>query len=165
MTFSSPVWKREIQSVIFRIPFATVADVRGIFSSLRKLKANSHRHTRQNKTAAPASRPPPWRGTGRQLRLTPRPPTHNDVVPKYIYGQRAGHIYRGLLWLYATKSKHAVDCCIWLNLNFFTKRQATKVIYRLTVQTLPDGLETQFTPPDTTQTGPSCRVWRAVWIW
>jgi len=36
------------------------------------------------------------------------------------------------------------------------------VIYRLTVQTLPDGLETQFTPPDTTQTGPSCLVWRAV---
>ena len=26
------------------------------------------------------------------------------------------------------------------------------MIYRLTVQTLPDGLETQFTPPDTTQT-------------
>jgi len=44
-----------------------------------------------------------------------------------------------------------VDCCIWLNLNFFTKRHATRVIYRLTVQTLPDGLETQFAPPDTTQ--------------
>jgi len=29
-------------------------------------------------------------------------------------------------------------------------------IYRLTVQTLPDGLETQFTPPDTTQTRLSC---------
>jgi len=29
----------------------------------------------------------------------------------------------------------------------FTKRHATRVIYRLTVQTLPDGLETQFTPP------------------
>ena len=27
-----------------------------------------------------------------------------------------------------------------------------RVIYRLTVQTLPDGLETQFTRPDTTQT-------------
>jgi len=48
--------------------------------------------------------------------------------------------------------KHAVDCCIWLNLNFFTKRHSTRVIYRLTVQTLPDRLETQFTPPDTTQT-------------
>jgi len=33
------------------------------------------------------------------------------------------------------------------------------MIYRLTVQTLPDGLETQFTPPDTTQTVPSCLVW------
>ena len=62
------------------------------------------------------------------------------------------------------KCKHAVDCCIWLNLNFFTKRHATRVIYRLTVQTLPDSLETRFTPPDTTQTGPSCRIWRAVWI-
>ena len=27
-------------------------------------------------------------------------------------------------------------------------RHATRVVYRLTVQTLPDGLETQFTPPD-----------------
>ena len=60
------------------------------------------------------------------------------------------------------KCKHAVDRCIRLGLNFFTKRQATRVIYRLTVQTLPDGLETQFTPPDTTRTGLSCRVWRAV---
>ena len=34
----------------------------------------------------------------------------------------------------------------------FTKRHAMRVIYWLTVQTLPDGLETQFTPPDTTQT-------------
>jgi len=32
----------------------------------------------------------------------------------------------------------------------------------LTVQTLPDGLETQFTPFDTTQTGRSCLVWQAV---
>ena len=38
------------------------------------------------------------------------------------------------------------------------------LIYRLTVQTLPDGLETQFTPPDTTQTALSCHAWRAVWI-
>jgi len=41
-------------------------------------------------------------------------------------------------------------------INFFTKRHATRVIYRLTVQTLPDGLETQFTPPDATQTVLSC---------
>jgi len=61
------------------------------------------------------------------------------------------------------KCKHAVDCCIWLNLNCI-KRHATRAIYRLAVQTLPDGLETQFTPPDTTQTAPSCRVWRPVWI-
>jgi len=60
------------------------------------------------------------------------------------------------------KCKHAVDCCIRLDLNFFTKRHATTVIYRLTVQTLPDCCETRFTPPDTTLTGPSCRVWRAV---
>ena len=46
----------------------------------------------------------------------------------------------------------------------FTKRHVTRVIYRLTVQTLPDGLETQLTPPDTTQTVLSCRVWRAVCI-
>ena len=49
-----------------------------------------------------------------------------------------------------------------LNLNLFTKRHATRVVYRLTVQTLPDCLETQFTPPDTTQTALTCRVWRAV---
>ena len=49
-----------------------------------------------------------------------------------------------------------------LNLNLFTKRHATRVVYRLTVQTLPDGLETQFTPPDTTHTALTCRVWRAV---
>ena len=50
------------------------------------------------------------------------------------------------------KCKHAAACCVWLNLNFFTERHATRVIYRLTVQTLPDGLDSQFTPPDTTQT-------------
>jgi len=32
------------------------------------------------------------------------------------------------------------------------KTVATRVIYRLTVQTLPGCLETQLTPPDTTQT-------------
>jgi len=37
-------------------------------------------------------------------------------------------------------------------------------MYRLTVKTLSDGLETQFTPPDTKQTGPSCLVWLAAWI-
>jgi len=30
------------------------------------------------------------------------------------------------------------------------------MIYRRTVETLPDGLETQFKPPDTTQTALSC---------
>ena len=94
---------------------------------------NSHRHTRRDKTVAPACRPPPQRRRpGRQLRLAARPPTRSDVVRH-------------------AKCKHAVDCCISLNLNFFTKRHATRVIHRLTVQTLPDGLETQFTPPDTTR--------------
>ena len=37
-----------------------------------------------------------------------------------------------------------------LNRDIFTKRHATTVIYRLTVRTLPDGLETQFTSPDMT---------------
>ena len=101
--------------------------------------------TRQDKTAArpaPASRPPPpRRRQSRQLRLAARPPTRSDVVRR-------------------TKCKHVVNCGISLNVNYFTKRHATRVIYRLTVQTLPDDLETQFTPPDTTQ---SCRVWRAVW--
>ena len=51
----------------------------------------------------------------RQLRLAARPPTRSDVVRH-------------------AKCKHAVDCCVWLNLNFFAKRHATRVIYRLTVQ-------------------------------
>ena len=107
---------------------------------------SSHRHTRHDKTVAPACRPPPRRRPGRQLRLVARPPTRSDVVRH-------------------AKCKHAVDCRIWLNLNFFAKRHATRVIYRLTVQISPDGLETQFTPHDTTlQTGPSCLVWRTVWI-
>jgi len=87
--------------------------------------------------------PPPRRRPGKQLRLAARPPTRSDVVRH-------------------AKCKHAVDCRISLNINFFTIRHTTRAIYRLTVQTLPDGLETQFTPPDTTQTGPSCLVWRAV---
>jgi len=70
------------------------------------------------------------------LSTAARPPTRSDVVLRAI-------------------CKHAVDCCIWLNLNFFTKRHATRVIYRLTVQAMPDGLETQFTPADTIQTEPS----------
>jgi len=91
-----------------------------------------------DKTAAPACRPPPpRRRPGRQLRLAARPPTRSDVVRH-------------------AKCKHAVDCCIWLNPNFFTERHATRVIYQLTVQTLLDGIETQFTPSDTTPTGPSC---------
>ena len=104
-------------------------------------------HARHDKTVVPACRPPPpRRRPGRQLRLAARPPTRSDVVRH-------------------AECKHAVDCCIWLNLNGFTKRHATRVIYmyRLTVQTLSDGLETQFTPPDTTQAALSC-VWRAVWI-
>ena len=99
--------------------------------------------TRQDSLAC---RPPPPRlRPGRQLRLAARPPTRSDVVRHAKY-------------------KHAVDCCICVNLNFFNKRQATTVIYRLTVQTLPDGPETQFTPPDATQTALalSCRVWPVV---
>ena len=112
-------------------------------SDVLGLKANSHRHTRHDKTVAPTSRPPPRRRPGRQLCLAARPPTRSDVV-------RQENV--NTLWTAAYDE----------NLNFFTKRHATRVIYRLTVQTLPDGLETQFAPPDTTQTGLSCRVRRAV---
>ena len=104
------------------------------------LSANSHRHTRHDKTAAPAGRPPPRRRPGRQLRLAARPPTRSDVVRR-------------------AECKHAVDCCIRLNLNYFTRRHATTMTYRLTVQTLPDGLQTQFTA---TPTALSCRVGRLV---
>ena len=54
---------------------------------------------------------------GRQLRLAARPPTRSDVVR------------------HEKNVKHAADCCVPLNLNFFTKRHATRVIYRLTFQT------------------------------
>ena len=84
-------------------------------------RLNSHRHIRQDETVAPACRPPPRRRLHRQPRLAARPSTRSDIVRH-------------------AKRKHAVDCCvIWLNLNLFTKFHATRVIYRLTVQTLPDG--------------------------
>ena len=94
-----------------------------LYSAYSSLKAPPHQ-TRQVcraclSTAAPRRRP------GRQLRLAARPPTRSDVVRH-------------------EKCKHAVDSCVRLNLNLFTKRDATTVIYRLSVQTLPDGLETQF---------------------
>ena len=108
------------------------------------LAVSSHRHTRHDKTVAPACRPPPRHRPASQLRLATRPPTRSDVV-------------------HHTKCKHAVDCCIWLNLNFFTKHHTTRMIHRLTVQTLPDGLETVFTLPHMTQTGPSCLVWWVLW--
>jgi len=92
------------------------------------VRLNSHRHTRQDKTVAETQ--------ARQAATPSRPTAHTQrrCTPR--------------------KCEHAVDCCIWRNLNFFTKRHdATRVIYRLTVQTLADGLETQFRTPDTTQTG------------
>ena len=75
----------------------------------------------------------------------------------YAYSRPTAHTQRRCT---PRKCKHAVDCCIRLNLNFFTKRHATRVIYRLTVQTLPDGLETQLTPPATARdsTVLSCRA-------
>ena len=119
----------------------TVADWKFEVRTRSQQSSNLHRDTRDDKTVAPACRPSPRRRRpGRQLRLAARPPTRSDVVR---------HV----------KRKHAVDCCIWQ-----TKRHATTVIYRLTVLTFPDGLETQFTPPDTTPTALSRRVWwRAVW--
>jgi len=43
-------------------------------------RLNSHRHTRHDKTVAPACRPPPRRRSGRQLGAAARPPTRSDVV-------------------------------------------------------------------------------------
>ena len=118
---------------VIRTTAITTAFDRQDFMLYSICKADSHCHTKHDKTVAPACRPPPpRRRPGRQLRLAARPPTRSDVVRR-------------------TKCKHAVKCCVWLNLNLFTERHATRVIYRLTVQTLPDCLETQFTPPDTTQ--------------
>ena len=48
--------------------------------------------------------------------------------------------------------------------NCFTKRHATRIVHGQTLQTLQYCRETQFTPPDTTQTAQFCRVWRDVWI-
>ena len=78
----------------------------------------SHCHTRHDKTVTPACRPPSRRMPGRQHAAIPRRPTART--------QRR---------CTPGKCKHAVDCCIWLNLNFFTKPHATRVIYWLTVQT------------------------------
>jgi len=106
--------------------FSKIFPCRADLNSIRALKANSHRHDIDDKAVAPACRPPQRRSPGRQLRLAARPPTRSEVVRH-------------------AKCKHAVDCCIRIILNFFTKRHATKVIYRLTVQTLPDGLGSPFT--------------------
>ena len=98
----------------------------------------------------PDCRPPPRHGPGRQLRLAARLPTRSDVV-------------------HHAKCKHAVDCCIWLNLNFFTKRYATRVIYRLTVQTWPDIVSRLNSHRLTRQTVLSCLAggvkWALKWWW
>jgi len=96
--------------------------------------------TRQDKTVAPASRPLlPQRRPGRQLCLATRLPTQRRCTPR--------------------KCKYTVDCCMWLNLNLFTKHRVTRAIYRLTVQTLSDGLETIHTTWHD-----HLVLWRAVWI-
>ena len=83
----------------------TVADWKFEVRTRSQQSSNLHRDTRDDKTVAPACRPPPRRRRpGRQLRLAARPPTRSDVVR---------HV----------KRKHAVDCCIWQ-----TKRHATRVI-------------------------------------
>jgi len=97
-----------------------------------------------DKTAAPVSRPPPpRRRPGRPLRLAARPPTRSDVVRH-------------------AKCKHAVDCCIWLNLNFFTKRHATKVIYVLRLCLAVSRLNSHRLTRHRYVL--SCLVLRAVWI-
>jgi len=91
---------------------------------------SSHRHTRQDRCACLSTAAATQ---ARQAATPSRPSAHTQrrCTPQ--------------------KCKRAVDCHVWLNLNFFSKRNAMTVIYRLTVQTLPGGLETRFTPPDTTQ--------------
>jgi len=86
---------------------------------------NSHRHTRQDKTVAPASRPPP--------RRRPATPSHPTAHTQRRCAPRKMQTCCGLLHMSTLNG----------NLNF-TKRHATRVIQLLTVQTLPDGLETQF---------------------
>jgi len=108
-------------------------------------RLNSHRHIRQDETVAPACRPPPRCRLHRQPRLAARPSTRSDIVRH-------------------AKRKHAVDCCvIWLNLNLFTKFHATRVIYRLTVQTLPDGWRLETAWPDTDRTVLSCLAGDVNW--
>ena len=121
---------------------APALPVRPLDALRRRMKSSGGR-TDSIHTATPDKTKLPRLPVDRRRRDAARPPTRSDVVRHAKY-------------------KHAVDCCIRLNLNFFTKRHATRVIYRLTAQTLPDGLETRFTPPDTTQTALSCRVRRAV---
>jgi len=77
--------------------------------------------------------------------LAARPPTRSDVVRH-------------------AKCKHAVDCCLRLSVKFSTKRHATMVIGHLSVQTLPDGLQTRSRSQRLIRRRQDCRVWRAVWI-
>ena len=74
-----------------------------------RIKTNSRRYTSQDETVAPACRPPPRRRPGRQLCLAAWPHTRSDVVCH-------------------AKCKHSMDGCIRLDLNFFTKCHATRVI-------------------------------------
>jgi len=48
--------------------------------------------------------------------------------------------------------------------NFLTKLHATSVIYRLTLQTMPDGLETQFKPSDTTDAFETKGLKKILWV-
>ena len=64
-----------------RLQIFQLRSVRKFSVRARVLKASSHRHTRHDKTAAPACRPPPPRHRpGRQLRLAAWPPTRSDVI-------------------------------------------------------------------------------------
>ena len=94
-------------------------------------RSNSHQ-TRQDRHACLST----------AAALAARPPTRSDVVRH-------------------AKCKHAVDCCLRLNVKFSTKRHATMVIGHLSVQTV-SRLD-QFTAPDTTQTGLSCLAGGVNW--